>query len=67
MITVEQLVLVNPNVALAVDLAKRVKVELANKRLESVVAKVLRQSFGLQSLEVRADDKCISRRRPLWD
>jgi hypothetical protein len=67
MVTVEQLVFVDPNVTLAVDLAKRVKVELPNKRLESVVAKVLRQSFGLQPLEVRADDKCISRRSPLWD
>jgi hypothetical protein len=47
MITVKQLVLVNPNVALAVDLAKRVKVKLPDKRLESVVTKVLRQSFGL--------------------
>jgi hypothetical protein len=47
MVTVKQLVFVDPNVTLAVDLAKRVKVELTNKRLESIMPKVLRQSFGL--------------------
>jgi len=59
-------VLVHPDVALPVDLAEGVKVELPDKRLETVMAEELRQRFSLEAFDVRLDDKGIPIFCPLY-
>jgi hypothetical protein len=64
-ITMEQVVLVDPHIALTVDLAKGVKVELPHQGLEPVVPKVLRQGFRLETLQIGTNDEGITRWSPL--
>lgn len=50
---------VDPNIAFSVDLAKGVKVQLADQGLEAIVAKVLGESFSFESFNVGSNDKSI--------
>jgi hypothetical protein len=48
----EELVLIDPDVALLVDFAEGIEVELSDQGLESVVTEELRQRFCLETLDV---------------
>ena len=57
---------VHPERTLAVDLAKVVKVQLADEGLEARVAKVPRQGLGFEAGKV-GDAEGLARWYPLWD
>ena len=60
----EERMLINPKVALPVDLSKVVEVQLSNKRLESSMTKVCWKSFIFKSSQIR-NTKCFSSFIPL--
>ena len=57
--------LVNPDVALLVDLAETVEVKLTDQGLKSVVTKESGKRFSLKLLNIRPNDKGISLACPL--
>ena len=61
----KEVVLVDPNVTFAVYFPKRVKVELSHQGLESVVSKILRKCFRLETIQIRSNDEGVAGRRPL--
>ena len=64
-ISMKEFVFVDPHITFPVDLSKAVKVELSHQRLETVMAKVLRQCFRFQTLEIGTNDESITGRGPL--
>jgi hypothetical protein len=63
---VKEVVLVDPKGALTVHLAKVVKVELPHQRLETRMPEVLRQSFGLEFIQIRSNLEGIAIGSPLF-
>ena len=61
----KEVVLVDPKRALTVHLAKVVKVELPHQRLKTRMPEVLRQSFGLECIQIRSNLERIAVGSPL--